>query len=71
MENGAAVLLQMGGLPDDSWQYDAVHQIHSGRRTRMTFQLADTIDVRLVEANPLTGGLIFDIPAMNFSARSR
>jgi ribonuclease R len=30
-----------------------------GRRTRRTFRLGDPVEVELVEANPITGGMIF------------
>ena len=58
-ETGANGLIPMGNLPDDFWLYDEATQSLSGRRTRMTYHLAQAVEVRLAEANALTGGLIF------------
>ncbi len=68
-DNGATGLVPIGGLPNDLWQYDQSSRTLSGRHTRMTFTPTQEIDVRLTEANPLTGGLVFDIPGMAFAAR--
>ena len=68
-ENGATGLVPTGGLPDDLWIYDDKSQTLSGRHTRMTFRLSQDLDVRLTEANALTGGLVFDIQAMAFPVR--
>jgi ribonuclease R len=62
-ENGASGLVPMSGLPDDFWVYDEPTQSLSGRRTRMTFRLAQDLQVRLVEASPLTGGMLFQVHA--------
>ena len=48
-------------LPDDFWVHDEAAQALVGRRTRLTFSLAQEVDVRLSEASPVTGGLIFNI----------
>jgi ribonuclease R len=32
-----------------------------GREFGLTFRLGDAIEARLVEANPLTGGIIFEL----------
>ena len=60
-ETGASGLVPMSGLPDDFWTHDEATKSLTGRRTRMTFHLAQTLDVRLVEASPVTGGLLFAI----------
>lgn len=67
-ENGASGLVPIRGLPNDLWVYDQPTQSLSGRRTRMSFRLAQDIEVRLVEASPLTGGMLFDVPSMTFRA---
>ncbi len=56
---GASGLVPMSGLPDDYWVYDEGSQTLSGRRSRMTYHLAQEVEVRLAEANPITGGMIF------------
>ena len=48
-------------LPDDYWQHDAREQSLTGRRTRTVFRLAQEVEVRLAEASPVTGGLVFHI----------
>ena len=58
-ENGASGLVPVRGLPDDFWVYDEATQTLSGRRTRMNYRLAQDLEVRLVEASPLTGGMLF------------
>jgi ribonuclease R len=60
-ETGASGFAPMASLPDDFWVHDEASQSLIGRRTRMTFQLAQSIDVRLAEARPVTGGLIFNV----------
>ncbi|MDE2516000.1 MAG: VacB/RNase II family 3'-5' exoribonuclease, partial [Rhodospirillales bacterium] len=59
LENGASGLVPMSSLPDDEWMHDAATQTLSGRRGRIVLALGAALDVRLAEANPLTGGLIF------------
>ena len=58
-ESGASGLIPMAALGDDFFIYDEPTQTLSGRHTRQTFHLAQEVDVRLTEATPLTGGLIF------------
>ena len=59
--SGASGLIPMAGLPDDVWDYDAGIQSLSGRRTRLTYHLAQEVEVRLVESSPVTGGMIFEM----------
>jgi ribonuclease R len=49
----------MANLPDDFWVHDEAGQSLIGKRSRKTYQLAQTLDVRLLEARPVTGGLLF------------
>ena len=56
---GASGLVPVSALPDDFWMHDEATKSLTGRRTRVSFHLAQPIDVRLVEASPVTGGLIF------------
>jgi ribonuclease R len=60
-ETGASGFAPMATLPDDFWVHDEASQSLIGKRTRMTFQLAQTVDVRLAEARPVTGGLLFNV----------
>lgn len=58
-ESGASGFLSMASLPDDFWMHDEATQSLIGKRSRKTYQLAQMLDVRLVEARPVTGGLLF------------
>jgi len=57
--NGASGLIPLSSLPDDYWMHDEPTQTLSGRRTRQVFSLAQRVTVRLREASPITGGLVF------------
>jgi ribonuclease R len=58
-ETGADGLVPVRSLPDDYYIHDEKRHSLAGRRNRLTFRLGDAIRVRLVEANPVTGGLLF------------
>jgi ribonuclease R len=60
-ESGASGIVPVRSLPDDYWQHDEKEQTLKGRRTRMAFRLAQEVEVRLAEASPVTGGLVFHI----------
>ena len=60
-ESGASGLVPLSALPDDFWQYDEKGNTLTGRRSRERFSLAQAVTVRLAEASPVTGGLIFHI----------
>jgi ribonuclease R len=62
-ETGASGFAPMASLPDDFWGYDEASQSLIGKRTRLSFQLAQNVEVRLAEARPVTGGLIFNVIA--------
>jgi ribonuclease R len=59
--NGASGLVPVSTLPDDFWMHDEATQTLNGRRTRLSFRLAQEVEVRLAEATPITGGLVFHI----------
>jgi ribonuclease R len=73
-ESGASGLVPLASLPDDHWHHDERHGTLTGRHTRQVFRLAQPVEVRLVEASPVTGGLIFHIipdrPATGTKKRS-
>ncbi len=60
-QSGASGLVPVSTLPDDFWFHDEREQSLSGRRTRLVFRLAQEVEVRLAEASPVTGGLVFHI----------
>jgi len=59
--NGASGLVPVSSLPDDYWMHDEATASLNGRRTRLSFRLAQEVEVRLAEASPVTGGLVFHI----------
>jgi ribonuclease R len=61
----------MSALPDDYWQHDQTEQILTGRRTGQTFRLAQPVEVRLAEASPVTGGLVFQVVPDRAAAPAR
>jgi ribonuclease R len=60
-ETGASGLVPLSALPDDFWVHDEAAKSLTGRRSGMSYHLTQSVDVRLVEASPVTGGLIFSI----------
>ncbi len=60
-DSGASGLVPMSALGDDYWQHDERDQTLTGRRTGQVFRLAQPVEVRLSEASPVTGGLVFHI----------
>jgi ribonuclease R len=59
--SGANGLVPVSSLIDDYWMHDEAAQTLTGRRTRLTYRLAQEVEVRLAEASPVTGGLVFHI----------
>ncbi len=58
-DSGASGLVPLKSLPDDYWMHDETTQSLVGRATRLVFHLAQAVEVRLSEATPVTGGLLF------------
>jgi ribonuclease R len=59
--SGATGLVPMNSLADDYWHLDETDQTLTGRRSRKVFRLSQDVEVRLAEANPVTGSLVFHI----------
>ena len=70
-ETGASGLVPLSALPDDYWMHDEATKSLTGRRTHMSFHLAQPLDVRLQEASPVTGGLLFGLAAQALPSRRR
>jgi ribonuclease R len=68
-DSGATGIVPMSALPDDYWHHDEMEQTLTGSRTRRVFRLSQEIEVRLAEANPVTGGLVFQIPRAEQSGK--
>jgi len=60
-ENGASGIVPLSSLPDDRWTHEEAEKRLSGRNTRLAFSLGQAVEVRLADAAPLTGGLVFHI----------
>ena len=60
-DSGASGIVPMSALPDDYWHLDEREQTLTGNRSRRVFRLSQEIEVRLQEANAVTGGLVFQI----------
>ncbi len=60
-ENGASGIVPLSSLPDDRWIHEEAERRLSGRSTRLVFSLGQAVDVRLSDAAPLTGGLVFHL----------
>ncbi len=60
-ESGGDGLVPMRSLPDDYYVHDEKRHRLVGRHAGLEFRLGQIVHARLVEANPLTGGLILEI----------
>ncbi|TVR84170.1 MAG: ribonuclease R [Rhodospirillales bacterium] len=60
-ESGGDGLVPIRSLPDDYYVHDETRHSLVGRATGLTFRLGDPVEVRLVEADPITGGLILQL----------
>lgn len=58
---GADGLVPIRSLPDDYYVHDEDRHILTGRSNKLAFRLGDRVEVNLVEATPVTGGLVFEI----------
>ena len=56
---GADGLLPIGNLPPDFYRFDQRRARLSGRHSRRSFGLGDPLSVRLAEADPIGGRLVF------------
>ena len=58
-DSGADGLLPIASLPPDFYRFDPTRMKLSGRHSRRSFGLGDALSVRLAEADPIGGRLIF------------
>ncbi|MDE1158989.1 MAG: ribonuclease R [Neorhizobium sp.] len=58
---GADGFVPISTIGNDYYIYDEAHQALSGERSGLGYQLGDTVDVRLKEAVPLAGSLLFEM----------
>jgi len=57
-ETNADALVPIASLPDDYYVHDEDHHLLRGRHSGRMYKLGDSIDVTLIEADPLTGSLL-------------
>jgi ribonuclease R len=60
-DSGASGLVPMGSLPDDWYDHDERAHALIGRRWGREYRLGEPVHLRLVEADPATGGLLLHI----------
>ena len=70
-DSGASGIVPVSTLPDDFWMHDEGAHTLTGRRTHVTFRLAQEVEVRLSEANPVTGGMVFQMLSDPVTASAR
>ncbi len=70
-ETDANGLLPISALGAERFRLDEAHHTLTGERTRTRFALGDEVSVRLEEANPLTGGIVFSLAALPPPPRGR
>jgi ribonuclease R len=58
---GADGFIPISTLGADYFHYDEAHQALSGETTGLGYRLGDTVEVRLLEAQPLAGALRFEM----------
>ncbi|QQG36119.1 MAG: ribonuclease R [Micavibrio aeruginosavorus] len=58
---GADGIVPMRSLPDDFYDHDEHQHALIGRRSRRLYRLGASLRVRLKEADPLTGGMVFAV----------
>jgi ribonuclease R len=61
LDSGADGLIPVRSLPEDYYVHDEIHHALVGKRTRRTFQLGQSLNVMLHEANTLTGSMVFHL----------
>jgi ribonuclease R len=60
-ETGADGIIPVSTLPNDFYDHDEARHALVGRRWGQIYRLGDRVQVRLVAAQPLTGGLTFEL----------
>jgi len=59
---GGDGLVPVSTLGDERFHYDEKAQVLVGEETRTTYAIGRMLDLRMAEANPLTGALKFELP---------
>ncbi len=70
-EIGAEGLVPISTLPDDYYDHDVARHSLVGRNFGRTYRLGDPVEIRLQEADAITGGLLFQLLAGGSKPASR
>jgi ribonuclease R len=60
-ENGADGFIPAARLSDEYWVHDEAHAALVAQRSGLRYEMGMLVEVRLMEAAPLTGGLLFSM----------
>jgi ribonuclease R len=60
-DSGGSGLVPIGSLPSDYYDHDERNHCLVGRRWGRSYSLGESVAVRLVEATPVTGGLVLNL----------
>ena len=60
-QTGGEGFIPISSLIGDYFNHDKDHQLIKGEHSGIIYQLGDSVTVRLREANPISGGLIFEL----------
>ena len=60
-DTGADGIIPVSSLPNDFYDHDEARHALVGRRWGEVYRLGDRVQVRLVAAQPLTGGITFEL----------
>jgi len=60
-QSGGEGFIPISSLYGDYFHYDKEHHLLEGEHSHIILQLGDPVTVRLKEANPVSGGLIFEL----------
>ncbi|MBT5186874.1 MAG: ribonuclease R [Kordiimonadaceae bacterium] len=61
IETGGEGFTPVSSLIGDYFHHDKEHQLIEGQHTGIQYQLGDSVEVRLKEANPISGNMIFEL----------
>ncbi|QJB68273.1 ribonuclease R [Parasphingorhabdus halotolerans] len=70
-ELGGDGLVPVRTLGSDYYEYDEASQELKGQKTGETYNIGQKLELRLIEANPATGSLLFELPEGGNHSRER
>lgn len=60
-ETGADGLVPIRSLPEDYYDHDEQLHLLRGKRTGLTFRIGEPVEAKLMEADVVTGGMVFNL----------